>query len=330
MRIAVTGSVATDHLMAFPGRFTEQLLADSLEHVSLSFLVDSLHVRPGGVAANIAIGLGRLGLAPLIVAAVGSDFAEYAVRLKEHGIDIQGILTVPGARTARFLCTTDVEGNQIASFYPGAMSHARDIHLQAVIDAAGGTDLVLIAPDDPEAMLQHTHACRTSGTRFAADPSQQLARLDGESIKGLVNGATYLFTNTYERALLLQRTGWKEETVTERVGTWITTLGADGIRIDRAGLPTLYVPAADVEAIADPTGAGDAFRSGFLAATAWGLDLLTAARTGCALAAAALETVGTQDYPTHLPSLTARLNRSYGAPTAQALRPHARRQGAQP
>jgi adenosine kinase len=210
------------------------------------------------------------------------------------------------------------------------MTEAPDIDLTQVAEHAGGLGLVLVGADDPAAMTAHTAAAHTLGVPVAADPSQQLARLDGESIKGLVNGATYLFTNTYERALLLQRTGWKEETVTERVGTWITTLGADGIRIDRAGLPTLYVPAADVEAIADPTGAGDAFRSGFLAATAWGLDLLTAARTGCALAAAALETVGTQDYPTHLPSLTARLNRSYGAPTAQALRPHARRQGAQP
>lgn len=330
MRLAVTGSVATDHLMDFPGRFTQQLLADSLEHLSLSFLVDSLHVRPGGVAANIAIGLGRLGLAPLIVAAVGADFAEYAVRLKEQGVDTQGILTVPGAQTARFLCTTDMDGNQIASFYPGAMSHARDIPLHQVIEDAGGADLVLIAPDDPEAMLRHTRACRAGGTRFAADPSQQLPRLDGESVKGLVNGAAYLFTNAYERALLLERTGWTEHRVTERVGTWITTLGADGVRIDRAGRPTVYVPAADVETIADPTGAGDAFRAGFLAAMAWGLDLLTAARTGCALAAAALETVGTQNYPADLPSLTARLTFSYGAPTAQALLPHASPQGAQP
>ncbi|MCZ4102296.1 carbohydrate kinase family protein [Streptomyces sp. So13.3] len=320
MRLAVTGSIATDHLMTFPGRFSDQLIADQLAHVSLSFLVDSLHIRRGGAAANIALGLGRLGLNPLLVAAVGGDFSDYAVWLNGNGVDTQHIRTIPDAYTARFLCTTDAAQNQIASFYPGAMRHARDIDLASVLEAAGPVDLVLIAPDDPEAMLRHTRACRATGTPFAADPSQQLATLDTDRVKGLVNGARYLFTNAYERALLLERTGWPESTVLERVGTWITTLSEGGVRIDRSGHTTLHVPAVPVPHVTDPTGAGDAFRAGFLAATAHGLDAGAAALLGCTMAACALEAVGPQSYRATLPELTARLTQAYGPAATSELR----------
>ncbi|MDF9817147.1 carbohydrate kinase family protein [Streptomyces sp. SPB162] len=320
MRLAVTGSIATDHLMTFPGRFKDQLLADQLAHVSLSFLVDTLHVRRGGAAANIALGLGRLGLRPLLVAAVGGDFADYAAWLQSNGVDTGHIHTIPDAYTARFLCTTDAVQNQIASFYPGAMRHARDIDLVSVLEAAGPVDLVLVAPDDPEAMLRHTRACRATGTPFAADPSQQLAALDTDRVKGLVNGARYLFTNAYERALLLERTGWPESTVLERVGTWITTLSEGGVRIDRSGCTTVHVPAVSVPHVMDPTGAGDAFRAGFLAATAHGLDAVTAAQLGCALAAYALEAVGPQSYRVTVPELSARLSQAYGPVAVGELR----------
>lgn len=156
MRIAVTGSIATDHLMAFPGRFSDQLIADQLENVSLSFLVEQLDIRRGGVAANIAIGLARLGLRPILVGAVGADFDGYRLWLERHGVDTKSVHVSQTRHTARFLCTTDRAQNQIASFYAGAMVEAREIELWAVADRTGGLDLVVIGPNDPEAMLSHT------------------------------------------------------------------------------------------------------------------------------------------------------------------------------
>ncbi|MFJ6519837.1 carbohydrate kinase family protein [Streptomyces filamentosus] len=293
MRIAVTGSIATDHLMTFPARITDQLLADRLDQVSLSFLVDTLEVHEGGVAANIAYGLARLGHRPLLVGAVGADFAAYGARLAALGVDTGGVLVSRTRHTARFLCTTDPDGNQLASFYPGAMTEAATIDLAEV---AGDADLVLVGADDPSAMLRHTRACRGAGIRFMADPSQQLARLGGTVIRELVEGADHLFTNEYEHALLLEKTGWSRSEVLERVGTWVTTLGEKGSRVDRAGEPPVEVAAAPAAAVVDPTGVGDAFRAGYLASLAAGLGPAGCARAGSAVASLALAAVGPQSY----------------------------------
>ncbi|MCS0604656.1 carbohydrate kinase family protein [Streptomyces sp. LP11] len=295
MRIAVTGSIATDHLMTFPGRIADQLLADHLGHVSLSFLVDTLEIRDGGVAANIAYGLARLGHRPLLLGAVGTDFGPYGERLAALGVDVSGVHVCPTRHTARFLCTTDPDGNQIASFHPGAMAEAGNIDLAAVL-RRGAADLVLIGADDPAAMLRHTQACRTHGTPFAADPSQQLAALDGDRVRQLVEDADHLFTNEYEHALLLAKTGWSRTDVLRRVGTWVTTLGDKGSRVERAGDPPLDVPAVPADRVPDPTGAGDAFRAGYLAALSAGLDTTGRARLGSELATLALTSVGTQTY----------------------------------
>lgn len=321
MRIAVTGSIATDHLMVFPGRFTDQLLAEELSHVSLSFLVDDLEVRRGGVAANIAFGLGSLGLHPLLVGAVGSDFATYEVWLKEHGVDTGAVRVSDERQTARFSCITDQDANQIAAFYAGAMAEARDIDLAAETARAGGVDFVLVAPDDPAAMLRHTAACRTLGVPFAADPSQQLARLDGNEVRELVDGARWLFTNEYEAALLLERTSWDRDDVLRRVGTWVTTLGAQGARIETAGAPARIVPGVAGAEIADPTGVGDAFRAGFLAATGRGSTPEHAARLGCAVASLTLAAVGSQSYVPDPGRLRDILRRQYGAEAAVVLGP---------
>ncbi|MFF8828534.1 carbohydrate kinase family protein [Streptomyces sp. NPDC015131] len=321
MRIAVTGSIATDHLMVFPGSFADQLLADSLDKISLSFLVDGLEVRRGGVAANIAYGLGGFGLAPVLVGAVGDDFAEYRVRLKEHGVDTDAVHVSTSRQTARFSCVTDRDMNQIAAFYAGAMSEARDIRIARVAEYAGGLDLVLVAPNDPEAMLRHTADCRDLGIPFAADPSQQLATLTGPQIVRLVRGARWLFTNEYEAALLLERTGWDRADVLREVGAWVTTLGADGVRVERDGETPLVVPAVPVRAAADPTGVGDAFRAGFLAATARGLPAEAAARLGCALATTVLETVGPQEYEVDPGALLAGIEAAYGAEAAAVFTP---------
>ncbi|MCX4821962.1 carbohydrate kinase family protein [Streptomyces sp. NBC_01142] len=296
MRIAVTGSIATDHLMTFPGRFTDQLLADQLRHVSLSFLADRLEIHQGGVAANIAYGLAVLGHRPTLVGAVGADFADHGARLRAVGVDTASVRISETLHTARFVCTTDTDQNQIATFYAGAMAEAREIDLAAVARRTGGLDLVLIGADDPEAMLRHTEACRSLGLPFAADPSQQLAGLDRPQTRRLVHGARFLFTNAYEAALLRERTGWSEREVLGRVGTWITTLGADGVRLAGSGAPPVRVPAVPPDTVADPTGAGDAFRAGFLAGVARGWPHKRAARFGCALAAVVLETHGTQEY----------------------------------
>ncbi|MFD5698467.1 carbohydrate kinase family protein [Streptomyces lasiicapitis] len=295
-RIAVTGSLATDHLLTYPGRFTEQLVPDRLDRVSLSFLADELEVRPGGVAANIAFGLGRLGLRPFLVGAAGRDFAEHAARLRAAGVDTLGVHISERRHTARFVCTTDRDQNQIATFYAGAMAEAHTIDLAALAPRAGGFLLVHIGADDPRAMLRHTASCKAMGVPFAADPSQQLARLDGEQTRQLVDGASLLFTNAYEASLLLKHTGWTEDEVLARVGSWITTLGADGVTIARAGSAPLRLPAVPARTIADPTGAGDAFRAGYLAGVVRGWRAERSARLGCALASLALETVGTQEY----------------------------------
>ncbi|WP_327358346.1 carbohydrate kinase family protein [Streptomyces sp. NBC_01304] len=328
MKVAITGSIATDHLLTFPGRFAEQLLPEHLAHLSLSFLVDGLEVRQGGVAANIAFGLGALGHRALLVGAVGPDFADYGRRLTARGVDLAAVRVSTTQHTARFTCTTDQEGNQLASFYPGAMAEASGIDLTTVLrEHAPG--LVLIGADDPEAMLLHTRACRSLGIRFAADPSQQLARLDGAMCRELVSGADHLFTNEYEDALLLRKTGWTRGEVLGRVGTWVTTLGERGCRIEAADRPATEVAAVPVVTVVDPTGAGDAFRAGYLAGLSCGLDAGRSARAGSTMAALALEAAGTQTYEVVPERVDSLLRTTYGA-VAPRLRDFGWTEGARP
>ena len=324
MRTAVTGSIATDHLLTFPGTFTDQLLADRLDRVSLSFLADRLEVRRGGVAANICYGLGLLGLRPVLVGAAGSDFEPYRLHLKEHGIDTDSVHISEHLHTARFVCTTDRDQNQIATFYAGAMAEARTIDLRRVITRVGRLDLVVISPDDPQAMIRHTEACRDMNVPFAADPSQQLARLERDEVRRLLEGARWLFSNEYEAALLRERSGWTTRQILDRVGCWITTLGASGVRLQRKDQPDIEVPAVPVEGVVDPTGVGDAFRAGFVAAMSWKLPYEVAARFGCAIAATVLDYVGTQEYRLYRESILARVRTAYGVPTAAQLVPHLR------
>jgi adenosine kinase len=321
VRIAVTGSIATDHLMVFPGRFAEQLLKEQLERVSLSFLADRLEVHRGGVAANISLGLGLLGLNPVLVGAAGLDFAEYGAWLRANGVDTSAVRVSEALHTARFVCTTDEDQNQIATFYAGAMAEAPRIDLAEIAARTGEPALVLVGADDPAAMLRHTATAHRLGVPVAADPSQQLARLDRDQARQLVGGARLLFTNEYEAALLLERTGWSEQDLLGQVGTWITTLGADGVSLARSGEPRLHVPAVPTDEIADPTGAGDAFRAGFLAGLAWELPQEQAAQLGCALATTVLESVGTQEYKLLPSDLIARIDATYGNEVARAFEP---------
>ncbi len=321
MHIAVTGSIATDHLMSFPGRFAEQLVEGHLERLSLSFLVDELQIRRGGVAANIAFGMGALGLRPVLVGAVGRDFEDYRSWLERSGVDTDSVHVSELAHTARFLCTTDQDMCQIASFYPGAMSEAREIELGPVAGRVGSLDLVVICPNDPEAMLRHTAECRQRGYRFAADPSQQLARMEGHEIRQLCEGATYLFCNDYEYGLLLQKTGWSDGQLRSRVGALVTTLGAKGARVQPAGGPDLEVPVVPETTKADPTGVGDAFRAGYLGGLTWGLGDERCAQLGSLLATLALETVGTQEYTVDAQALD-RFRATFGDLAADDIQAH--------
>jgi len=322
VRIAVTGSIATDHLMTFPGRFSDSLVADKLDKVSLSFLVEDLDIRRGGVAANIAFGMACLGLRPVLVGAVGADFADYRSWLERHGVDTESVHVSDVRHTARFVCTTDLDANQIASFYPGAMSEARDIELGPVVERVGGLDLVVIGANDPEAMLRHTQECRQRGIPFAADPSQQLARMDGPEIRELIDGAAYLFTNEYEAALTEAKTGWSAEEVLDRVGVRVTTLGKDGARVESRGEPAVVVTCPEEELKVDPTGVGDAFRAGFLAGLAWDLPAQRCAQVGSLLATYVIETVGTQEYALARARFLERIGKTYGDEAVLDIEPH--------
>jgi adenosine kinase len=318
MRIAVAGSIATDHLFTFDGRFVEVLLPDQLAKVSLSFLASDLQVRRGGTGANISFGMGVLGARPLLVGAVGKDAADYLRWLSDHGVDVSAVRTSETLATARFTCTTDLDHAQLATFYPGAMAEAASIDIAAL----GDVDLVVVSPDDPGAMLRHTASCRDRGVPFAADPSQALAYLDGEAIRGLVEGAVYLFTNEYEASLIHEKTGWSPADVLERVGTRVTTHGAGGIVVERRGEDPLHVGVAPAREVAEPTGVGDAFRAGFLTATAWGVGLERACQVGALLATLVVETVGTQEYAFSSGAFAQRLGECYGSAAADEVRAH--------
>ncbi|MBC7629964.1 carbohydrate kinase family protein [Aeromicrobium sp.] len=310
MHLAITGSIATDHLMTFPGKFSDSLVLDQLDKISLSFLVDDLDVRRGGCAANIAFALAKLGHRALLVGAVGQDFdVEYRAWLDSAGVDTSGVLVSETQHTARFVCTTDSTMAQIATFYAGAMSEARDIDLLA---AGSGFDLVLIGPDDPEGMLRHTRTCRDKGIPFAADPSQQLAWAEGDVISELIDGATYLFSNDYESALIQQKTGWSAADVRSRVGTQIVTRGKDGVTVFPADGEPIEVGAIEGVVAVDPTGVGDSFRAGFLAGIAAGLDFERSAQIGCTVAASVVETKGTQEYELDRVGFLKRLGTAYG------------------
>jgi len=306
--------------MRFPGRFADVLLADQLANVSLSFLVDDLQIRRGGVGGNIAFAMGVLNRTPLLIGAVGADFADYRAWLEKHGVDCSTVHISDRAHTARFVCTTDDDMAQIASFYPGAMSEARDISI-AELAETNALDLVLVGANDPEAMLRHTEECRELGIAFAADPSQQLARLDGDQAVRLIDGAAYLFTNKYEWALLLQKTGLSEAEVAQRVGVRVTTLGAEGVLVVDADGTEIRVGVVPERVKVEPTGVGDAFRAGFLTGHAAGLSLERSAQLGSLVAVLVLETTGTQEWTLSKDEAIIRLTEAYGPEAAAEIKP---------
>jgi adenosine kinase len=308
--------------MTFSGKFTDSFVAGSLEKVSLSFLVDSLDVRRGGCAANICYGMGVLGLNPVLIAAVGKDWADYEAWLSRHGVDTSHALVSTTLYTAHFMVTTDDDLNQIASFFPGAMSEARNIELAPIMEKTGRFDMVVISPDDPQAMLHHSDVCRKEGIPFAADPSQQMARMSGEEIKLLIDGASYLFLNEYELALAMQKTGWSDREILEHVKIRVVTLGSKGAKVESAAGEFVQVGVPQEKSKTDPTGVGDSFRSGFIAGLAWGLSHERCAQLGSLIATYVIETMGTQEYRFSSAEFLARFEAAYGAEAASQIAPH--------
>lgn len=319
MNIVVTGSIATDHLMTFNGRFADSLIVEQLDKISVSFLADTLEVRRGGVAANICFGLAQFGLRPILADAVGADFADYRSWLERHGVDCSYVHTAETLHTARFVCTTDNDLAQMATFYAGAMAESRLIELKPIADAEDGIDLVVIGASDPEGMIRHTQECRTQGYRFAADPSQQLAFMGGEGIRDLIDGADYLFTNEYESHLTEQKTGWSQAEIAGRVRVRVTTKGKDGVTIAERGTEPVHVGAALTDRVVDPTGVGDGFRAGFLTGIAAGLNHERSAQLGALLATHVLETTGTQEYTLDPDEFFSRMADIYGHAAADEI-----------
>ena len=308
MNLLITGSIAFDYLMSFPGRFSEHLLADQLQNLSVSFLVDTLHRRRGGCAGNIAYTLALLGEKPILVGSAGQDFTEYGGCLEGVGVDLSGVQIVDSVFTASFFCNTDQDNNQIASFYTGAMQHAREISLSGL---AGPQALAIISPNDPEAMANHARECLDLGIPFIYDPSQQIARLDGEALLESVRGAKMLIVNAYELALFKKKTGLDDAGLQALAEIVVVTLGDQGAEI-RLPERTVAIPVAPTERILDPTGVGDAFRAGLIKGMASGLSWETAGRMGSLAAAYVLETDGPQSHQYTLADFIRRFETVFG------------------
>lgn len=292
MDILLSGSVAYDYLMTFPGLFHEQILPERLQNISLSFLVDSMTRQRGGIAPNIAYTLALLGEKPRLFATVGEDFSDYRAWLEKFGVDTEFARVVPGKFTASFFATTDRVSAQIASFYPGAMADAATMSLKEV---AKCPDLVVISPTDPSAMMKHAAECRELGISYLYDPSQQVLRLEGEEIIRDMDGAHFLFCNDYEFGLISKKTGLDLQGMLKKVDVIVVTKGAEGAVIYADGKEVI-VPVVPEERIVDPTGVGDAFRGGFLAAYAHGWDWTLCGQVGSLAAVYVLEQNGTQNH----------------------------------
>ncbi|NJN82550.1 MAG: carbohydrate kinase family protein [Caldilineaceae bacterium] len=290
MPFVITGSVAYDYLMSFPGRFRDHILPDQLDNISLSFLADSMRRERGGVAANIAYTMKLLGEDPVILATVGNDFGDYRRWLEDHGLRTDQIIEVEDELTATFFVSTDLDQNQIANFYTGAMSRARDYTLRS--RKLANARLVLISPNDPTAMLGYATECKELGIPFAYDPSQQIARLSGDDLAQSVPGAAYLLCNEYELAMIQNKTGWSLDHLRSIIGALVLTLGKQGSVI-YTGEREIPIPVATITQMSDPTGAGDAYRGGFFASLSAGLAWEICGRVAALCSAYALEQIGT-------------------------------------
>jgi adenosine kinase len=308
MDILLAGSIAYDYLMRFPGRFRDTLIEQSLDKISVSFLADEMTRHYGGVSANIAYTLGLLGGRPRLFGTVGRDFGEYRQHLEAVGVDTSGVILLEDVFTGSFFVNTDLDNNQIATFYAGAMGEAGRF---SITDHAGSKpDLVVISPNDPSAMLNQARECAQAGIPFMFDPSQQVARLDGDGLRLGIDHCTYLACNEYEWEVIQQRTGYTIDALQAKNIVFIHTLGADGTNIYHEGAVD-HIPALPPAKLCDPTGAGDAFRAGLLRGISLGLPWAIAGRIGALSATYALEHKGPQNHRFSLSEFVARYRTSH-------------------
>ncbi len=292
MKTIVTGSIAFDYLMTFPGKFTEQILPEHLERLSVSFLVDTMEKRRGGCGPNIAYTLALLGERPFLMGTAGEDFGDYRQWLEAAGVDTSLVRQIPGKFTASFFCSTDQSNNQIASFYTGGMANAAELSFRTVTDCG----LAIVSPNDPAAMVQYAEECRALGIPYIFDPGQQCARMSGDELKDGATGATIVICNDYEFELLGQKAGMREDDVLAQAKALIITRGASGCSVYTKAGGRVDVPAVTPRRIVDPTGVGDAFRGGLMKGLALGLPYDVSARLGSVAAAYVLEHLGAQSH----------------------------------
>jgi len=290
--ILLTGSVAYDYLMTFPGMFKDMILPERLEKISLSVLVDSMSKVRGGIAPNIAYTMALLGERPRVMATVGEDFGDYRAWLESSGVDTGLMRVVPGEFTASFFATTDQTSAQIASFYPGAMAHAAT---QSLKDLPQKPDLVIVSPNAPDAMMKFPAECRDLGINYLYDPSQQVLRLEGNELARDMEGAYFLFCNDYEFELISKKTGWDLNQILQHVNVVVITRGKDGANLYTNG-EEYFIPPVPEEQIVDPTGVGEAFRGGFLTGYAHGWDWVLCGEVGSLAAVFCLEQRGPQSH----------------------------------
>lgn len=309
MRIVVTGSIAYDYIMVFPGRFRDHILPEKMHILSVSFLVDSLRRLRGGTAANICYNLALLGERPSLLGAVGEDFGEYKQWLDRHGVDTSTVKAIPGEFTSSCFINTDLQDNQITAFYPGAMAHAPQLSLHDL--GLTSRDLVVIAPNDPRAMARYARECADLGIPYLYDPSMQAPRLSAEELQEGFRGARILTGNDYEFGMMAEKLGMSEASLRRRVPITVMTRGEAGSLITVEG-QEFEIPTAKPEEVVDPTGAGDAFRAGLIVGLRHGLSWPVAGRVAALCATYAIERPGTQEHAYTPGAFVARYRENFG------------------
>jgi adenosine kinase len=313
VRIVVTGSLAYDYIMNFPGYFKDHILPDKVHMLSVSFLVDSMRRMRGGVAGNIAYTLALLGARPLVVATAGQDFGEYRAWMEHQGIDASGIKLIDDEFTASCFINTDKSNNQILAFYTGAMAQSK--HLSLLDLGLGAGDLVVISPTDPEAMSRYAEECRTHGIPFLFDPGKQTPRLEGEQILAGLRGASVLVGNDYEFAMMAQKTGKSEAELIASAPLTVVTRGDQGSTLytSQTNGQGLHIPIAPITDVVDPTGAGDAYLGGLVFGLAQRFPLAVTGRVATLAAAYAIEQRGCQEHAYTPADFAERYTTAFGA-----------------
>ncbi len=310
MRVFVTGSIAYDYIMVFPGRFRDHILPDKMHVLSVSFLVDSLKRQRGGTGANIAYSLALLGERPVLVGTVGEDFSEYRDWLAAQGVETSKIKVIAGEHTASCFINTDLQDNQITAFYPGAMAQAGTVSLHD-LDVTSG-DLVIIAPNDPKAMSRYAGECTAAGIPYLYDPSMQLPRMDRAELEAGCKGAKVLAGNDYEFGMMAEKMGLAENELRRRTPITVMTRGEAGALITVEG-QEFEIPPAKPEKVVDPTGAGDAFRAGFVMGMSRGFSWPTVGRLAALTAVYAIEHPGPQQHSYTIDEFISRYENNFGS-----------------